>query len=240
MTMLTLVQHHLRRTGLPYTTTVYGSTDPQILQVMALLEEEGNDLAMRNDWQALTRECSHTSLAQEDQGAIESFLGTAIGGFRHIKNETFWDRTNNLPIVGPLNDKDWQAIKGMNSTGARYRFRIRSGRLLITPTPTAGLSWYFEYVSNKWIVGADGVTYKQYFTSDTDTLLLPEELLLAGLRWRWMAAKGLDYAELYNTYEMQVKDAIGRDGGKRPVYMDLQTEHTGPAVFVPAGNWAIP
>ena len=31
-----------------------------------------------------------------------------------------------------------------------------------------------------------------------------------------------------------------RDGGKRPVYMDLCTEHTGPSVFVPAGNWSVP
>ena len=237
MSMLTLIQHHLRRTGLPYATAVYGSTDPQVLQAMALLEEEGNDLAVRHDWQALTLEAAHTSLAAEDQGAIATI---AANGFRHIKNETTWDRTNSLPIIGPIDDKDWQSIKGMTSTGARYRYRVRGGKLLITPTPTAGLSWYFEYVSKNWILGADGTTYKQYFTLDTDTLLLPEELLLAGLRWRWAKEKGLDYAELFRTYETQVKDAIGRDGGRRPVYMDLSTEHTGPAVFVPAGNWSVP
>jgi hypothetical protein len=237
MTMLSIVQHHLRRTGLPYTTAVYGSTDPQVLQVMALLEEEGNDLAVRHDWQALTLEASHTSLATEDQGAISTI---ASNGFRHIKNETIWDRTNSLPIVGPLDDKDWQAIKGLTSTGARYRYRIRGGKLLITPTPTAGYSWYFEYVSKYWILGADGTTYKQYFTLDTDTLLLPEELLIAGLRWRWKKEKGLDYAEDFRTYETQVKDAIGRDGGKKPVHMDIYTEGKGPAVFVPAGNWSVP
>jgi hypothetical protein len=237
MSMLSLIKHFCRRTGIPYPNTVYGSTDPQILQVMALLEEEGNDLSVRHDWQGLVNEAAHTSVATEDQGAIATI---ASNGFRHIKNETIWDRTNNLPVYGPMDERDWQAIKGMAAVGARYRYRIRGGHLLVNPVPTAGYSWYFEYVSKNWILGADGTTYKQYFTLDTDTIVIPEELVMAGLRWRWHAAKGLDYAELFRTYESQVKDAIGRDGSRKTIHMDLSTEHTGPAVFVPAGNWAIP
>ena len=43
MSMLTLIQHHLRRTGLPYTTAVYGSTDPQVLQGLQLPLEPQKD-----------------------------------------------------------------------------------------------------------------------------------------------------------------------------------------------------
>lgn len=237
MAMLDLIQQFCRRTGIPRPGSVYGSTDSQVLQAMALLEEEGNDLARRHDWQVLVCEAAHTTLAAEDQG----YIGTiATNGFRHVLNGTTWDRTNNLPVVGPLTDKEWQAVKGMTSTGARYQYRLRGDKLIVTPVPTAGYSWYFEYVSKNWILGADGVTYKQYFTLDTDTILMPEDLLLAGLRWRWKKEKGLDYSEDFQTYEAQVKDAIGRDGTKRPLMMDQCTEHTGPAVFVPAGNWAIP
>lgn len=237
MTMLSVVQQFCLRTGIPKPSAVYGSTDSQVLQAMALLEEEGNDLATRHDWQALVAEASHTTIANENQGDIVTI---ASNGFRHICNETIWDRTNNLPVVGPLDAKDWQAIKGMTSTGARYRYRIRGGHLLITPTPDAGYSWYFEYVSKNWILDEDGTTYKQYFDHDTDTILLPEDLVLLGLRWRWKKEKGLDYAEDFRTYEMQVKDAIGRDGSRKPLTMDSCTEHTGPAVFVPAGNWSVP
>lgn len=237
MAMLELLQYFCRRTGIPRPSSVTGSTDPQVLQAMALLEEEGNDLARRHDWEGLKNEASHTTIAAEDQGAIATI---ASNGFRHICNETIWDRTNNLPVCGPLDDKDWQAIKGMSSTGARYRYRLRGGHLLVTPTPTAGYSWYFEYVSKSWILAVDGLTYKSYFTADTDTLLVPEDLALMGLRWRWHAAKGLDYAELFRTYEMQLKDAMGRDGSRKPLSMDMSTEHSGPAVFVPAGNWSVP
>src|SRR5574343_284370 len=232
MTMLSVVQQFCLRTGIPKPSAVYGSTDSQVLQAMALLEEEGNDLATRHDWQALVAEASHTTVATEDQGAVSTI---ASNGFRHICNETIWDRTNNLPIVGPLDGKDWQAIKGMTSTGARYRYRIRGGHLLITPTPDAGYSWYFEYVSKNWILGADGTTYKEYFTLDTDTILLPESIVLMGLRWRWKKEKGLEYAEDFRTYETQVMDALSRNGMKQTLNMGNPDSVVSPGVVVPRG-----
>jgi hypothetical protein len=237
MTMLTVIQNFCRRTNLPVPATVYGSTDSQVLQLMALLEEEGNDLAARGSWQGLTFEASHTSLALEDQGAIATI---ASNGFRYILNETLWDRTSRLPVSGPMDSKDWQMMKALVATGPRYRHRIRGGKLLVNPAPPAGDAWYFEYVSQNWILGVDGVTYKQYFTLDTDTILLPETLVLMGLRWRWLREKGLDYAELFNTYEAQVKDALGRDGGKPRLYAD-QENYRGPkpGIYVPQGSWSV-
>lgn len=237
MTMLTTIQAFCRRTNIPVPTTVYGTTDSQVQQAMALLEEEGNDLASRGSWQGITFEASLTTVATESQGAMATI---ASNGFRYIKNETIWDRTNKLPVLGPTNAQEWQAIKAMVPTGPRYQFRIRGGNLIVNPVPTAGYSWYFEYVSQNWILGADLTTYKQYFTLDTDTMLLPETLLLMGLRWRWKKEKGLDYAEDMRTYEMQVKDALGRDGGKPVLHMDSKFTGVRPGVFVPVGSWPIP
>lgn len=237
MTMLSVIQNFCRRTGIPRPATVVGNTDTQALQAMALLEEEGNDLSARGPWQGITFEATHTTLAAEDQGAIATI---ASNGFRYIKNNTIWDRTDRLPVLGPLNGQDWQSLKAFTVTGPRYQFRIRGGKLLVNPSPTAGHTWAFEYASQNWILGADGTTYKQYFTLDTDTILLPETLVLMGLRWRWKKEKGLDYAEDFQTYEAQVKDALGRDGGKKTLYMD-GTGRRGPqpGIFVPEGNWSV-
>lgn len=237
MAMLQVIQYFCRRTGLPVPTTVMGTTDTQVLQVLGLLEEEGNDLAVRGSWQGITFEASHTTLALEDQGAIATI---ASNGFRYIKNETLWDRTSRLPVCGPLDGPEWQAMKALVSTGPRYRFRIRGGKLLVNPAPPASDAWFFEYVSQNWILSADLTTYKQYFTLDTDTLLLPETLVLMGLRWRWKKEKGFDYAEDMRTYEMQVKDALGRDGGKPSIFMDDCDRGPRPGIFVPAGSWSIP
>ena len=238
MTLLTVVQNFCERTSLPVPNTVYGTSDKQVLQVKALLEEEGNDLAQRGDWEVLTNIATHTTVATESQGAIATI---ASNGFRYIKNQTIWDRTDRLPVLGPMNSREWEALKPIVVNGPRYRFRIIGGNLLVNPVPSAGHTWAFEYLSHNWIQATGGGAYKQYFTADTDEILLPNTLVLMGLRWRWKKEKGLEYAEDMRTYEMQVKDALGRDGGK-PVYHMDQSYWNGPkpGIWVPDGNWNLP
>lgn len=210
-------------------------TDARILQLLRLLEEEGTDLSKRGSWEGLTNEATHTTLASEDQGAITSI---ATNGYRHIVNNTIWDRTDRLPIA-LLGSTDWQTLKAITNQGPRYRYRFRGGRMLVSPVPAAGHTWAFEYLSKNWILGADGVTYKQYFTLDTDTILLPEDLVLMGLRWRWKKEKGLEYAEDQRTYEMQVKDELGWDGSKSTLSMDDQRPETKPGIWVSDRSWTV-
>jgi hypothetical protein len=237
MTLLEVVQQFCLRSGIPKPTTVAGSTDTQILQIQALLEEEGNDLAARGDWESLTNEATLTTVATESQGVMTTI---ASNGFRHIKNKTIWDRTDRLPVIGPINQRQWQALKAVVMTGPRYQFRIRGGELLVNPVPVAGHDWAFEYISKNWIVNNTGMVFKNLFTADTDEFLLPDDLLLMGLRWRWMREKGLDYSELFATYEAQVKDAVGRDSGKETLYMDNTHQLASPGTFIPSGSWNIP
>lgn len=235
MTLLALIQYVCRRTALPNPSSVYGNADEQIKQMMGLLEEEGNDLNKRGNWERTTFEASLTTLAVEDQGAITSI---ATNAFDYIINDTMWDRTSKLPVIGPESSQDWQALKAVVTTGPRYRMRIRGGHLLVNPAPPASDAWYFEYHSENWILQVDGTTYLQYFGADTDVPLLPASLLIMGLRWRWKKEKGLSYAEDFATYEMQVKNALGRDGGKKVLYQDgCGSRGPEPGIWVPGGSW---
>lgn len=234
--LLTIIQRHCQRTGLPVPTTVYGSSDTQVQQLVGLLEEEGNDLALRGEWEGLVREATHTTTAAEDQGAITTI---ADQGFRFIKGESFWDRTDDLPVYGPLSSEEWQALKAVSNTGPRYHYRIRTGKLLVNPTPAAGHTWAFEYVSKYWISDSASATFQQYFGADGDLLLLPPELLLMGLRWRWLKEKGLDYSEVFRTYENQIKDTLGRDGGKPRLQMSDGMRTPKPGIFVPKNSWSV-
>lgn len=234
-TLLSIVQDMCGRQNIPVPATVYGTSDPQVLQIMRLLEEEGNDLSSRADWERLTFEAAVTTLATENQGTIESLC---TNGFRSIKNDTIWDRTTMLPVCGPLSSKDWQTLKAVLSTGPRYLYRIRGGNLIVNPAPPAGSSWYFEYVTNKWLTDSGGTTYKRRFTADTDIVLLPDDLCLQGLRWRWKKEKGMDYAEDMRTYEIQVKNALGQDGSKPQLKMDMDGSASPvPGIFVSPGSW---
>lgn len=235
MTMLATIQRFCRRTNITVPTSVIGTTDPQVAQIYAMLEEEGADLSGRGAWQVLTLEATHTTVATESQGSIETI---ASDGFRYVKDNTIWDRTENLPVI-VIDGPDWQAEKGFASTSPRYRARIRGNQLLVTPTPVAGNTWAFEYVTWNWILDTDGSTRKQYFTADTDTILLPEPVVQMGLRWRWKKEKGFEYAEDFRTYEMMVADALSRQGLQRNLNMAGDDRSQSPHIYVNQGNWPL-
>ena len=182
MSLLSTVQRFCRRTNITVPTTVIDTSETQIAQIYSLLEEEGNDLSGRGSWQELTLEALHTTIVGEDQGEIKEITDC---GFRYIKNDTIWDRTENLPVQ-IIDGPDWQSEKGFANTAPRYMARIRNGQLLVTPDLVAGNEWAFEYVTWNWINNNS----IQYFEDDSDTIDLPEPIIQMGLRWRWKKEKG--------------------------------------------------
>lgn len=237
MTALSLVQSVCSRVGLPFPTTAVSSTDTQILQIVALANEEGKDLTKRPTygWVQLQSEATFTTVATEIQGAI----ATIAPGLSSIVNDTIWNRDLRRPIFGPLTPQRWQQLKAMNMTGPWNQFRIRGNNILFIPAPAAGQLCYFEYVSKNWCTDATGVTTRDAFLQDTDLTLLDEDLMVLGTIWRWKAAKGLEYAEDFNKYERQVGDSIARDGSKDILSMNGSRYDIQPSITVPAGNWPI-
>lgn len=237
MTLLTTVQRFCERTNLSSPSTVIGSTDPQVTQIKALLEEIGIDLNSRFTWNTTTFQTTHTTTATEDQGALTTIVGA---GWEYLKNMTIWDRSLRLPVLGPLSGVDWQALKAVVVNGPQYQFRILNDHLLVNPVPPAGDTWAFEYGSKYWIRDPDGSTLKEYFDDDDDTMLIPEALCLMGLRAWWKKEKGLEYAEDMRMFEAQAMDAANRDGGKKVLHMD-DTPWNGPkpGIWVPSGTWPV-
>ena len=233
MSLLTIVKRFCQEVNIDEPATVMGTTDPQVKQVKAILQKEGDDLSGRGDWEALVNEATHTTVATESQGAISSI---ATNGFRYIRNDTIWDRDLRLPVY-VIDASDWQQVKATEVTGPRYQARIRGGNLIVNPTPVAGHTWAFEYVTWNWMTDSSGTTNKQYFTDDGDLPLLPQTLLEAGLQWRWKKQKGMEYAEDFRTYETLVANELSRNGLKRPLSLSSGRMTPEPKVFVPDGSW---
>lgn len=237
MSLLTIVQRFCRRTGLPMPSTVFGSQNTTILRLQALLEEEGNDLAQRGPWRQLNKETTHVTTATENQGNINTL---APDGFKYLLWNTLWDRTEMLPLLGPVDAADWQFFKAIVVTGPRYSFRIRGNDFYTTPAPPAGHTWAFEYISENWINNAAATDSYAYFEDDDDEPILPQEYLLLGLRWRWKKEKGLEYAEDFNTYERQIVNYLGRHKPMPTLHMDDRANNgPRPGIFVPYGSWDV-
>lgn len=232
MTLLQLINKFCDIAGLPRTSSVISSTDPQIIQIKELLEEELLDLGSRHKWQALNTIVEFQSILSENQGKI----ATIANGFEYLVNDTFWDTESQLPVIGPLNSQQWQAMKAAEISGPDYVYRIVGGDLLIYPAPSSVVTFRFEAMTNSPIRDPSQTTAQTVFLTDNDVVVLSERLILLGLRWRWKREKGLDYAELFNMYEFQVKDAMGRDGGA-PVLSMQGLSKPNRGVFIPIGDW---
>ena len=233
MSLLSVVQSFCSRTGLPAPAFAVGSQDAQVQQLISLACEIVEDLCDRWTWTDLMREAVFTTIAGEDQGALTAI---APSGFLRISQETIFNRTLRLPLYGPMTQAQWQALKALPTTGPFYKYRIRGGRLLFMPAGVAGHTCAFEYASSLAVVAADGATYRSTFTADTDSFVLGDKLLTAGLRWKWKSEKGLDYGEELRRYEELANNAAGRDGTKPRIDMSGGSSDFRPGVWVPAGN----
>ena len=237
MTLLTIAQDAADLVGIPRPNQVFGSTDIGVRQLLALAQTEGRQLSRRYRWQGLMREATITTLAAEDQGA----LTTLAPGIRYLENHTAWDRSNTEPIGGPLEPGEWQALKAFTVTGPYNDFRIRDGQFLMIPAPGAGEDIRLEYLSSYWCQSSGG-TDQSAWAADSDTGVLSEEVMTAGLRYRFLRAKGMDYAEEMREYEEMVAYEMSGDGGKRVAYADYSSysEACWPTARAPIGSWNLP
>lgn len=234
MSLLTMLQGVTPRLGIAKPQLIVGATDDQTLQLLAVANEEGQDLAKRGQWQALTNSSTFTTLATESQGAIATLAGT---GFDYIINETAWNRTQRRPLFGPLTSQQWEQLKASQIQGPWYQFTIRGGNMLFLPVPSAGQTCAFQWMSKNWVTTTGSTS--STWTADTDTGLLSEDLMGLGIIWRWLQRKGLEYAEDFNKYERQVADALARDGGKQRLSMGNSGPDVFPGVIVPSGSWMV-
>lgn len=234
MSLLTIIAGACQELNIVEPTSVITSTDLQTKQLLALSRTECRDLLRRYNWQALTKETSFTTVATD----IQTTLTTAAPDFYRYIDATMWNRTRFWQVGGPLTDDQWQQKKAAAAAvGVRNYFRIRGNNILFFPTPEAGDSVYFEYISSKWCQSELSVAQTNW-VADTDTALLDEEIIRLGVVWRFLKAKGLDYGEEFRTYEMALADIFGPDGGRTAVDMTGDV-YGSMSVNVPEGNWPL-
>ncbi len=234
LTCLEIIQEACLRIGILQPNAAVTSQDAQIKQLVAIANQEGIALAKRCDWQVLQAEATFTTLAAQLQGAVS----TLAPGLKYIVNDTIWNRTQRVPVKGSKSPQEWQEMVAMNLTSPYSQYRVKGDSLYFYPIPSAGHTCAFEYLSKNWItLSAGGTGYR--WANDLDVPLLDEDLLLAGIVWRWEKTKGLEYAEDFATYEKDVANAIARDGSKPVLNMGGGRDTFAPVAVVPAGSWNV-
>lgn len=235
LTCLQIVQTVCRRIGILAPNAAVSSSDPQVLQILAITEEEGQELEERYNWQGLQTETTFTTVAAELQGT----LATIAPGYESIVNDTIWNRSLRRPVYGPKSQQDWQQSEAMQINGPFNSFRIKNDSIYFYPVPVAGQTCAFEYISKNWISTSTGST-AEVWTNDADTPLIDDRIIILGAIWRWKQAKGLDYAEDFAKYERRVLNKMSKDSGKPVLSLTGAKYEIQPVVMVPTGSWSVP
>lgn len=210
MTLLTAVNDAQRLLSLPVTTLVVSEGQETQNLLYGLAKQEARDILDRDEFTfpKLRRTLTFTATT----GATLQASGLA-SDFHRAVEETFWNRTQNRKVFGPLNDEEWGIANGAAVTSATWQSAMfRYDGLHIFPAPTAADTIAYDYVINTPCQN-NGGTYITTFSADNDTYVLGDAILTLGLVWRYKQAKERPYAEDMRNYELALAARYRRDRG---------------------------
>jgi hypothetical protein len=234
VTCLSLVQDAAVLLNLEPPAALVGSNDATARLLLRLANLGLRTIARRHDWQALTIERTFTSLATVEQtGAIPDDYD------RLVYAADVWDRTRNLKFAGPTPSRVWQDLRTNLTGGIVGWWRLLGGELNIFPAQDAGHTLAFEYISKNRAISS-GSEEREQFEEDTDEALIPEDLIMLDIVWRFgSVTKSFDYAEHMATFEREFEKATARDRGTGVIYPP-PSESTMPPVPTWSGTITVP
>jgi hypothetical protein len=218
--LIQMAQQVAAEVGLPQPAFLVSNTDNTASQLLALANHVGEEVAAEagnwGGWPQLRKEFAFTIGGGVDNYAFPSDL-------QYLVPSTGWSRSYRWQLLGPLEAQEWQVLKsGISPTGPRTRYRIMAGRIYFDPVPQSSQDIAFEYFSNCWCQSTNGAPQTQ-FQADTDQFLLPDRLLVLGLKWRMLRAKGLDYTQEFSDFKSALERELSRAGSARNLPLNAQS-----------------
>jgi hypothetical protein len=135
--------------------------------------------------------------------------------YDRIIDRTEWDKTKHWEMLGPETAQEWQWLKSAYiATGPRARFRILDNLFQIWPPMASNEYLGWEYISEYWAINAAGTAIAQ-FSTDTDTCIFPDRLMIDFLKFQYWDVKGFDSSRFETRFNRQLAIAKANDAGSR-------------------------
>ena len=178
--------------GVAPSTDPFGSEDPTFIKLKTFLNIAGEELVEAHPWEVLLKE--HQIITT----GTDTGVYTLPTDFSHIVNQTGWERSQRVPLGGPLTSADWAYLKGRDfaENSIYVSFRIAEGNFNVYPAPpTVGLDINFEYVSTGWVrsaTAAPDYTYTDEVTQGDQVPIFNRTLISRYLKLKMLEATGFD------------------------------------------------
>lgn len=221
-TVLTQAQGEL---GLSATSFAAATTDALTQQMVALLVKAGQELA-EEDW-SLQRKTFTLDTSVVTGGSPYTLPADWVD----YVDETAWDTTMQIPMVGPVTPQQWQALVARVGTAipVGVPFKFEQGGLWLYPvtTPSPARKLTLMYHSAWWAAATGGAApTADTPTAGTDLVFFPLKLAVAGLKLAWKREKQFDTTADQATYEEYLQTALDNDANAQPLSLNGSTQGT--------------
>lgn len=198
-------------TGLSPVADPYGDTSQHFLQMRHLLQTAGEELTLAHPWEWQVGRFSILTQAL-DTGNYD-----LPSDFVQMIDQTGWERTENVPMFGPLSSQEWNWLLGRDlvTSTIHASFRIKESKISVFPQPPPqGLDINFEYQSRNWVSdGQPTPTLSDTITSGSEYILFDRTMITRYLKLKWLEAKGFDTTKVQDDFNQVFGFITGKDKG---------------------------
>lgn len=206
---LTIIQDCMDRLCVASRPNSLNVNDDTQRQMLALLNETGQDLTLSYQWQALTvpvvDQAADDDRNMSDQGAIDDLCP----GLSRFVDDCLYLNGRMMPLIGPMSTQGRTFMRA-GGMALLYGFFIEGNHLWITCPTTSEQELRFAYISKNWATDAEGNGIDRLST-DTDVPLLDSRLLTLGVVWRWLSRNGLPYQQEFLNYDNALRSLQASD-----------------------------
>ena len=198
-TTLEIIQDALDRLCIARSPSTLDVTDDTQRQMLALLNETGQDLCLAFQWQALTIPVVAPAADDGNNLSDQGEVATLCPGLSRFVDDCLYLNGRMMPLIGPMSvqNRTFMRAGGM---AMLYGFFIEQGHLWITSPTTSEQELRFAYISKNWARDSQGSGIDR-LTQETDVPLLDARLLTLGTVWRWLSRNGLPYQQEFLNYD---------------------------------------
>ncbi len=165
MTVLAVAQAISRLAQIPVPAAFVSATSNNQVLLKAIIYKTLDDLRDDYDWPELTRQHLFKTISGLENYPLPADIDRRI-------TDTLWNRSQNWPLIGPIDPILWQQYKsGFITTLPRQRFRVKGiglNEFYIDPTPSdsdGDQQLVYEYISQSTIRPVTWIANTAYTTA---------------------------------------------------------------------------
>lgn len=192
---------------------ITATNDPAFVALIAALNAACKELYTMPEggWPHLIRTWTFTTQVG-DSGRYD-----LPADFGWMIDQTGWDRTNAVPLSGPLTAQDWAVLvnMGLVTTTIYASFRMRENQLWLFPQPPIpDIDITLEYYTLGWALeNGNDADPTNRAVNGADIILFNPSLVERLTKVKFLANKGFDTTNAQNEFDRAYEQWVGKEAG---------------------------